>query len=199
MNVIALFSFPQECGDNSLRFINCFDGQVVLDINLTPQKEVFERVVHREILSEKGTFYDRCTKQRFKIGDVERGFPYMNRASVDKECTKSLDLNLDSFWEKYEDEDLTVIGAQRIKVLPFESEDEKEYLGGRKVYSWKYTVAKTHTDVEYVYHPEWDTVYQEILQKCGIKCSYDERQDYLAFAGRVAEAKGYKLLNTLWG
>lgn len=199
MNVIALFSFPQECENSSLRLINCFDGQVVLFINLSPQRDPYEEVVHREILSEKGTFYDQCVKQRFEVGDKDCHFFSLRGATIDEERTKSLHSNPDAFWKEYKKEELTIIGVQDIKTLSFDSEEQKKFLQGKEVHLWKYTVAKADTTVEYVYHPEWDTVYQEILQKCGIKCSYDERRDCLVFAERIAEAMGYNLLNTLWG
>lgn len=191
--VIALYSFPQECGDDSLRFISCEDGQVIEDINLTPQRETEEEIVHRELLSETAIFYDRCVKQRFNVGDIEDNIDRIYGMCSDKQCTKRLK---GEFWDKYRDEDLTIINVEDLGESP-EGILEIDPLH-RAVHIWRYTVALVNSTVEYVYHPEWDTVYLEIKEKYGIECPEKERYDREKLANKIAEALDYKLLNILY-
>lgn len=198
MNVIAIYSSPQEYGDDSLRFVSCADGQVILDLNLTMEEDPIVEKTTREIVSEIGTFYDLCAKQRYEVFDVEDRIPYTMGAFADMECTIPLDKKESGFWETHKEDYLTILSCKkgkRIHTCWWGDLDKQEI----KAYSWKYTVAKTKKTTEYIYHPELDTVYQELKEKCGLLCPPEDRYDIQTLALRISEALGYKMLNLIYG
>ena len=194
--VIAFYSFPQECGDDSLRFVNCEDGQVILDICLTMQAEPWEKKITRTPISEEKVFYDECIRQRFSIGDVD-DFSTTAGLRSKREPGSYLD---DGFWEKHAKDTICVLDVECLEELP-KTEVDKLILGDRKLYLWKYTVVAADVKKEYIYHPEWDSVYIEIQKKTGLEMTAADRSQmsYETLAAIIAETVGYELLNVLFG
>lgn len=196
--VIALYSFPQECGDDSLRFISCEDGQVILDINLTMEEDPYEKKVTREILSEIEIFYDLCAKQRYEVFESVRRIPNAMGSFADAKCTKKLHESPKEFWKKYKRESLTILSCskgRRVHSCWCGDLDKK----GIKAYSWKYTVAKTKTTTEYIYNAQRDSVYKEIKAKTGVEAFLaDNRYDKKELANKIATALNFELLNILF-
>lgn len=201
-NVIAIYSSPQECGDDSLRFISCETGQVVLEINLSPYEDYDEKITTRILKSPVDIFYDLCTEQRFEEGCTKDNFTYCISLFEDRECKKHLRNTSSQFWTKYGKENLTVLGIEDLGEIVEETKKLREVFPEVKigaVHLWKYIVGIADTRVDYVYHPETDTVYQEILQKCGIECPPKDRWDIQKLSRKIADAMGYKMLNLIYG
>ena len=196
MNVIAILSHPQECGDDSLRLVSCADGQVIFELNLTPEEDPTECIVKLNEHSERGVFYDECVRQRFEVGYQSDDFTSLFGVYLDKELTKDLWRNRDAFWEKYEDDVLTIVEVHDEGVTYI---TDSEFSKGKPVHLWKYIVAQADREYEDIYHPERDSVYQEILNRLGIECPIEDRYDETSLAAKIADAMGYKLLNVIYG
>lgn len=192
MNVIAIYSTPQECGDDSLRLVSCADGQVVFEIILSQDRNDYvEWKVERTLLSPVGVFYDLCAMQRFDIEDKRDDFHKIFGTFEDKECKVHLRNYKDKFWKNHCDDELTVLSCEKL--------DVRKHIKGKPIYAWKYTVAVTKEEYETIYHPEKDEVFQNIKKRCGIECPVNERYDIQTLALRISEALGYKMLNLIYG
>lgn len=203
-NVIVINFHPQECGDNTLTFVDTFDGQVLREISINYYRDWDSHYTDTILGNNTQTFYMR---KHPEWGPQDKEF--MRTFSDYTEYFPSPGAKkVFSFPQAHYYADILLTKPAMLQSGKYVV-TSAEYMGLRprilrthdKVNDsiWKITVCDYTESDKAVYHPDEDRFYKELADQ-GIILPKMTEDEWLYFSvenliSAIAEQLGYKVLN----